>query len=227
MDNARRLGVLGGTFDPIHLGHLIIAEELADALALDHVLFVPSGHPPHKTGLVISPDADRLAMLERAIAGNPRFGISTLDLDRPGPSYTADLLELVQMEWPDATLTFLMGADSLRDLPRWHAPERILALAALGVATRPDIAIDLAASEAALPALRERVQLVETTLIGIASHTLRAKIAAGQSVRYQLPAAVEAYIREHRLYVEEGTGAYELRRAAAPRTGSTGPNMAY
>lgn len=198
--DAARIGVFGGTFDPVHLGHLILAGELRHALALDRVLFVPAGRPPHKTGQAIGDDAHRLAMLRLALADDPAFAISTVDLDRAGTSYTADLLAILHRALAPAKLFFLMGEDSLRDLPTWREPERIAALAELGVATRPGVAIDLEAVLRAVPAARGRVHLVPMPPIGIASHDLRRRIRAGEPIRYLVPAAVETYIADSDLY---------------------------
>lgn len=200
---ARRIGIFGGTFDPVHIGHLIIATELAEALALDQVLFVPAGQPPHKSDQPVSADADRLAMLRLAIAGNRCFSVTTLELDRPGPSYTADLLTTLAAELPTARLVFLMGEDSLRDLPTWHDPTTIVRLAEIGVAMRPDSAADLDAICQALPAARGRIHVVATTPIGISSSELRSQVGRGGSIRYQVPVPVETYIRASGLYRAE------------------------
>jgi nicotinate-nucleotide adenylyltransferase len=203
-----RLGLFGGTFDPIHLGHLIVAEEMRHALALDRVLFVPAGQPPHKRGQAISPAADRVAMTRLAIAGNPAFELCLIDVERAGPSFTADLLEEVARRRPGADLYFIMGEDSLADLPTWHAPARILRAARLAVATRPGVTADLAGLERLLPGLSARVALVPAPEIGIAGRDLRRRVAEGRPIRYQVPAAVEDYIRAHGLYApgERGRG---------------------
>lgn len=195
-----RLGIFGGTFDPVHTGHLIVATELQFALNLDQVRFVPSGNPPHKADQEVSANADRLAMLELAIAGNPSFAISTLELDRSGPSYTADLLATLHTGLPDTQLVFLMGEDSLRDLPTWHRPDEIVALAELGVAIRPEIETDLEEIFQRLPGARGRITIVETTLIGISSSALRQRVRDGAPIRYQVPAAVEEYIMTSGIY---------------------------
>jgi cytidyltransferase-like protein len=127
-----RLGIFGGTFDPIHHGHLIVAEVLKEELQLSRVLFLPAGQPPHKIGRPITPIAHRLAMLQLALQGNPHFAISYVDVRRPGPCYTVDSLTLLRREYSDAELVFLMGEDSLHDLPTWHEPNRIAELALLG-----------------------------------------------------------------------------------------------
>ncbi len=195
-----RIGVYGGTFDPVHLGHLILASELRHALALDRVLFVPAGRPPHKTGQAIGDETHRLTMLRLALADNPAFALSTVDLDRAGTSYTADLLHVLSGTLAPAKLFFLMGEDSLRDLPTWHQPTHIAALAELGVARRPGVDVDLEAVLREVPSARGRVHLVPMPPIGIASHDLRRRVRAGEPIRYLVPEEVEAYIAEHGLY---------------------------
>jgi nicotinate-nucleotide adenylyltransferase len=201
MSEGRRLGLYGGTFDPIHVGHLVAAAEVHYALALDRVLFLPAGRPPHKRGQVVTSAAARVRMIELAIAGRPQFALSTLDLDGAAPSYTADLLARARATWgADADLYFIMGEDSLRDFPGWREPTRIAALARLAVVTRPNVEVDVAAVERAVPALAGRVHCVPIPEIDVASHDLRARVAAGRPIAYQVPLAVEAYIREHGLY---------------------------
>jgi len=200
MTRAPRIGIFGGTFDPVHLGHLIAAADLRAAIGLDAVLFVPAGKPPHKSDAVISEDRHRLAMLELAVAGNPAFRVDPIDMERDGPSYTADLLALLGERLGPADLWFLMGEDSLRDLPTWRTPGRIAELARLGVARRPGIDADLDRVIAEVPGARGRVDLVETPLIGISATDLRARVASGATIAYQVPAAVERYVTEHRLY---------------------------
>jgi nicotinate-nucleotide adenylyltransferase len=197
------VGVLGGTFDPPHLGHLIIAAEFQFALGLDQVLFVPAGRPPHKASNHVSSDADRLAMVRLAVAGAPGFAVSTIDVDRGGVSYTADLLELLRAEMPSARLVFLMGEDSLRDLPGWHEPDRICRAAEIGVARRPGVDVDLEAVLAAVPVCRGRLRFVSPPEIGISSSDLRRRVRASEPIAYQVPAAVERYIYDHRLYRPE------------------------
>lgn len=195
-----RLGIFGGTFDPVHLGHLVAATDLAHALRLDRTVFMPAGRPPHKNADLVVDDDHRLEMLRLALADNPAFEISTLDLERDGPSYTADLLELLAKREPGAELVFLMGEDSLRDLPTWHQPERILLRAEIGVALRPGVGADLEALYALLPAARGRVTVVPTPLIGVSSTDIRRRVAAGEPIRYQVPDAVLAYILRTGLY---------------------------
>jgi len=198
---APRLGLFGGTFDPIHLGHLVIAEEARAVLRLDRILFIPARRSPLKAAGPIAADDQRLAMLERAIAGQPAFTVSRVDLDRPGPSYTVDTLALLGAERGDkAVLWLILGADALVDLPAWREPAAILEAARLAVFERPGHAIDLEALEAALPGSGLRVDRIPTPLIGISASDLRDRVAAGRPIRYQVPAAVEDYIMAEGLY---------------------------
>lgn len=200
MSLRERIGVFGGTFDPVHVGHLIVAADLRHALRLDRVLYVPAGRPPHKDADLVSADADRLAMIELALADDPLAEISTVDLERPGPSYTVDLLAILRSKLPDGQLVFLMGEDSLRDLPTWHRPKEIAHLAEFGVATRPGVAFDPEAICAQLPAARGRISVVETVQLSISSSDIRRRVRAGAPIRHQVPRAVEDFIAERRLY---------------------------
>jgi len=196
-----RVGVFGGTFDPIHYGHLIAAEEARWRLALAEVLFAPAAQPPHKPGQPISSVEHRLAMVELAIAGNPHFRLSRIDLDRPGPHYTVDTIPLLQSELgPQAELYLIIGLDSLVKLHTWRQPARLIRLCRLAVVSRPGQHLNLGELEATLPDLGERVHLLETPEIGISAEDLRRRVRAGQSIKYQVPEAVEAYIYAHGLY---------------------------
>ena len=200
MTTSRRIGILGGTFDPIHYGHLIIAEEIRHALALERVLFLPAGQPPHKQGIPVSQAADRVAMVRLAIADNPAFEVCLHDIERGGLSYTADTLTALTERFAGADIHFIMGEDSLEDLPTWHDPERIMRTARLAVALRPGVQVDLTRLEEALPGVSARVDLVATLEIGIASRDLRARVAAGRPIRYQAPDAVVDYVAARGLY---------------------------
>ncbi len=197
-----RLGIYGGTFDPPHHGHLILAETAADSLNLARVLFVPAANPPHKAARTIRADAKhRTAMVALAIAGNDHFALSRVDVDRPGPHYSVDMLIRLREEIPEADFVFLIGTDSLRDLPRWSRPAELIELVTLGVMRRPGVEPpDLAALERHLPGLSARVEWVDAPLIDIAASDLARRLANGQSVRYQLPDVVLAYIKQHGLY---------------------------
>lgn len=197
-----RLGVMGGTFDPIHLGHLIAAEEVRIALGLEKVLFLPAGHPPHKELAGISRAVDRVRMVELAIASNPFFELSLLDVEREGKSYTADTLRILHEERGDGTeLFFIVGMDSLAELLTWRAPYDIIALSRLAVVNRPPYpTADLSALEASLPGLSERVVLVHIPGVDIASVDLRDRVRRGISIKYQVVEPVERYILESGLY---------------------------
>jgi len=194
-------GVYGGTFDPIHLGHLIAAEAARDQLGLRRVAFVPAGDPPHKRGRIVSAADDRIEMVRRAIADNPAFCLSRADVRRPGPHYTVDMLPLVRAELEEAgDLYLIVGADSLEELLTWYQPARLLERGRLAAVARPGSAPDLAKLDARLPGLAARTTLVTMPLIGISGTDLRRRVAEGRSIRYQVPAAVEEYIRERGLY---------------------------
>jgi nicotinate-nucleotide adenylyltransferase len=203
----RRLGILGGTFDPIHHGHLVAAQETWHQLALDQVLFVPAGSPPHKRGDGVKPPAapplHRLRMIELAIAGHAQFAVSRVDLDRPGPCYTADMLRLLRAErGAEPAIYFIEGADSLADILKWYRPQEIIELAELAVVRRPGVTLELSELEEALPGLTARVHWVQMPWLDISSSDLRARLREGRPISYLVPPPVEAYIREHRLYVD-------------------------
>jgi nicotinate-nucleotide adenylyltransferase len=199
-EQRQRIGVLGGTFDPVHNGHLHVGDALRTALDLDGVLWVPAGRPPHKSDQIVSSDKDRLAMLDLALAGSAIDEISTIDINRSGPSYTADTLEILAERFPTARLLFLMGEDSLRDLSTWHHPERILRVAELAVAGRPGVDTDLQSLEFQVPGVRKRVHVVPTEEMAISSSDIRRRVRENQSIRGLVPASVEAYIQNHGLY---------------------------
>lgn len=196
-----RLGVFGGTFDPIHHGHLVAAEEVRARLNLDKVLFVPAGLPPHKLDVDITPTRHRLAMLKLAIASNPGFAMSRVDVDRHGPCYTVETLALLHDEYgPGTELFFLMGMDSLVELITWREPERVIRLAWIVVVGRPGFEADINELNKVLPGAKERIRIVDTPLMEVASRDIRMRVREGLPIRYQVPEAVEKYIREHDLY---------------------------
>lgn len=195
-----RLGVLGGTFDPPHYGHLTLAENGRVQLGLDRVLFVPAGQPPHKPEHPVAPLHHRAAMVQVAIADNPALALSRVDFDRPGPHYTVDMLALLQQEHPGAELVFLMGGDSLAEFLHWHDPVGIVRLARLAVMRRPGYEADLEALEQAVPGLHERLLWIDAPPLALSSSDLRRRVREGLPLRYLVPPPVEAYIREHRLY---------------------------
>ena len=195
-----RIGILGGTFDPPHVGHLILAQHALDALGLSTLLFVPAANPPHKQQEAKTPVEHRIAMLSRAIMDNAAFAISRVDVDRPGPHYSVDMVRLVQLEFPDAELYFIMGGDSLRDLPKWYQPQAFIRLCRIAVMRRPQSIISPAMHQDTLPELAERLTIVDAPLIDISSTAIVARSAAGLSIRYLVPDAVIAYIQDHQLY---------------------------
>jgi len=196
-----RVGVLGGTFDPIHIGHLILAEEARDQLGLEVVYFVPAGDPPHKRDRRLASAEDRVAMIKLAIADNERFEVSRVDVDRPGPHYTVDMVQIIQSQLPaGCELYFLMGFDSLAELPSWHEPAKLIAACHLVALTRHDIHVDWGKLESALPGIRQRVTILDMPELEIASHQLQERIRAGRSIRYLVPDKVAAYIQEKMLY---------------------------
>jgi nicotinate-nucleotide adenylyltransferase len=195
-----RLGVLGGTFDPVHTGHLVLAEQAREQLSLDRVLWVPSGEPWRKAERPVTPAAQRVEMVRLAIAGHPAFNLSTAEADRPGPSYSADTLAQLHGEAPDAGLLFILGSDALADLPGWHEPARLIELATLAAVARDGRRYAAEELERLLPGLAARTVWVDMPRLDISGTELRARAAQGRSLRYLVPDAVEAYIRAQRLY---------------------------
>ncbi len=201
LQRVSRVGVLGGTFDPPHYGHLSIARHALDELSLDEVLFAPTRNPPHKQGLSITPIDDRLEMVRLAIEGEPRFRISRVDIDRTGPTYTVDTIRLLNQELgPTTSLYFIMGMDSLASLPTWHKPEELVRLCALAVFPRPGFQADIAELEKKLPGLRSSLVLLAMEPIDISATELQRRIYLGELIDHLVPPAVAEYIRLHGLY---------------------------
>ncbi len=197
------LGVFGGTFDPPHLGHLILAQEAQSQLGLDKVLWVLTAGPPHKTGLVITALQHRLDMLSAATCDNPDFEISRVDIDRSAPHYAVDTVRLIARSHPEAELIYLMGGDSLHDLPTWFKPnEFVQACDAIGVMARPGEQVPLDSLERQIPGIARKVRFVEAPLLEIASSDIRARVAQGRPFRYYLPPAVYQIILDRKLYLE-------------------------
>ena len=211
-----RYGILGGTFDPPHLGHLVLAQEVYTRLGLDCVWFVPTGTPPHKAGRPVTTAAHRAAMVELAIAGDARFALSSVELSRSGPSYTVETLPRLRDQWgTESWLCFIMGWDMLIDLPDWHdAPGLLAALDAIAVVHRPGFEVDehvVERLETDLPGLREKLRLVPAPQLDLAATTLRERVASGLPITYLVPEPVRQYIEEQRLYV--GTASFEGERS--------------
>jgi nicotinate-nucleotide adenylyltransferase len=194
------IGVLGGTFDPIHIGHLVVAEEARIKFGLREVLFVPAGQPWLKLGRNITLAVHRVEMVRRAIADNPHFKLCTLEVERPGPSYTVDTLTMLQKQLgSEASLFFILGRDTLAELPLWKEPEKLVQLCRLVVAPRLG-SKDLKHLETAIPGLLDKVIQLDMPVIGISSSGIRQRIAQGLPIRYLVPAEVEKYITEHKIY---------------------------
>ena len=198
----RRIGVMGGTFDPIHVGHLAAAEDATWKLGLERVLFVPNNIPPHKLGRPISSTPDRLAMVEEAVRDNPRFTVSRAEVDRPGPSYTLDTLRRLQQQLgPQTHLVFLAGRDALQDLHAWHHPDTLLREFDMVFLCRPDsVPLDWSAIDQRFPGLRDRVELVDIPELEVSSSDIRARVREGRPIRYYVTPPVQRYIEEHGLY---------------------------
>jgi nicotinate-nucleotide adenylyltransferase len=199
------IGVLGGTFDPIHMGHLIIAEEVRARLDLAEVLFVPAGQPWLKINNVISPAQHRVEMVRLAIADEPSFKLSTMEIERPGLSYTVDTMaELGNQIGAADKLFFILGWDNLIQLPQWHEPSRLVRLCRLVPVPRVGHPTpDLDSLEAAVPGLSQSIIMLDTPQIEISSSEIRDRVARGLSIHQLVPEPVERYIQQHRLYVRE------------------------
>lgn len=196
-----RIGVFGGTFDPPHVGHLILANETQEQLELTRILWVLTPVPPHKLDQAITPLEHRLAMLDLAIANNPHFELSRVEIDRPGPHYALDTMALLTDQYTDTEITYLVGGDSLHDLPEWHRPKDFIRLChTIGVMRRPGDSIDLTTLESILPGISIKVRFVDAPLLDISASDIRRRVAEGHSFRYYLPAVVYQYILEHNLY---------------------------
>jgi nicotinate-nucleotide adenylyltransferase len=213
---SRKLGILGGSFDPIHLGHLRCAEEVREALDLERIVFVPAASPPHKPGRRLADAASRLAMVELAIADNPRFAVSDLELERSGISYSVDTLERFREREPEAALHFIIGADAFREVQTWRDVPRLFELASVVVANRPPDRLEttiahlpVAAREAfcydpLTLSYRHRsgteLRFVAITALDVSATAIRRRVHEGLSIRYLVPAGVERFIRERQLY---------------------------
>lgn len=199
----KRVGVMGGTFDPIHVGHLTAAEWAREECRLDQVLFVPAGVPPHKEAAEVSPARHRLIMTELAVLANPAFAVSRVDVERRGKSYTVETIAALRKELPEGTeLFFIMGADSLADIPTWHEPDRLLSSCQFIVTTRPGWEIDRARELLGDLYVRhaERIRCIEIPAIDVSSRMIRERLRRGGSARYLVPDLVLRYIQDRNVY---------------------------
>lgn len=195
------IGLFGGTFDPPHLGHLALAATARRQLGLDRLLWMLTPDPPHKQGQSITPIEHRLAMVKLALDGHPEFELSTVEIDRPGPHYSLDTVRLVAEQNPGAGLIYLMGGDSLRDLPTWRCPvDLVSALHSVGVMRRPEDDIDLSALEAQIPGLTAKVRFVDAPPVEISASEIRSRVTAGQSIQQLVSPTVYEYIQVNQLY---------------------------
>ncbi len=203
--NGVRYGILGGTFDPPHVAHLVVAQEARARLGLQRVYFVPAGQPPHKLGHPITPATDRWAMVQRAIADEPGFALSAVEVERDGPSYTVETLRLLRAAWgPEPALYLIVGWDMLFDLPRWHDPAGVVAEATHVVAAhRPGYQADPAQMrrlEAAVPQLASKLVMLPVPQLEISASEVRQRVASSLPLRYLVPDTVIEYIVDHGLY---------------------------
>jgi len=197
------IGVLGGTFDPIHMGHLVLAEEVRARLDLAEILFVPAGQPWLKVGSPVSSAGHRVEMVRLAIADRPYFKLSTIEIERAGPTYTVDTIaELKAQLGAGDELFFILGRDNLAELPRWWQPERLITMCRLVAVPRPGYPLpDLKALEASIPGLPQRVMLMDRPEIDISASAIRDRVARGLSIHHLVPEPVAGYIRQHKLYL--------------------------
>ncbi len=196
-----KIGVLGGTFDPPHYGHLKIAEEAIAKLGLAEVMFAPAGQPPHKQGQKVSPVARRVEMVRLAIASDARFVLSRVDSEGEGPSYTVDLIRRLRQSLPgDVEIFFIMGMDSLASILTWREPAELIRLCRLAVFERPGFTADWFVLEKQLPGIRERVTLLNAAVSDISATEIQRRARAGESIAELVPESVAAYVRRERLY---------------------------
>ena len=199
-----KIGLFGGTFDPPHIGHLILASEAVHQFGLSRLLWMLAPDPPHKLEQPITPLPHRLEMLQRMISDNPTFEVSYLEINRPGPHYTIDTVRLLAQQEPNADIVLLLGGDSLRDLPTWRLYADLVAeVTKIGVMRRPGDPFDMPALEAIIPGLTEKVIFIDAPLQDLASREIRRRIADGEPYRYYVFPPVYEYIEANHLYREE------------------------
>ena len=198
-----RIGILGGTFDPIHLGHLAIAEVARDRLDLDRVILIPAGRPWLKSGQQVTSADHRLAMVKLAVEDRPELEVSSIEIERPGPTYTVDtLVDLRNALGSGTELYFILGMDSVRDLRRWHEPERLFDMCTVVAVSRPD-SVDISTTEieCEFPVAHDRIKTIRGPMLDISATDIRQRITESRPISDCVPQPVEQYIREHELYV--------------------------
>lgn len=200
-----RIGVLGGTFDPPHMGHLWLAESARQTLSLDLILFIPVGEPPHKEGQTITEVRHRLAMTECAIESNAHLALDETDVGRPPPHFTATLLALLNTRYPASDLWLLIGSDSLDELPTWHRPDLVVQRCRLACLPRPGVTVDWIRLSNRIPGIDSAVDMLDGPTIQLSATQIRRWVAAGRSARYLVPEKVLDYIETNRLYLSLGS----------------------
>ena len=197
------LGLMGGTFDPIHMGHLVSAEEARQQFALDYVIFVPAGHPPHKEKTGVSDPEHRYLMTTLAVMSNPAFVVSRYEVERIEPSYTVDTVRhFARQEAAEANIYFITGADAILDILTWKDYKGLLDMCTFIAVTRPGYSLDrLEEARNSLPGIMDRVNLLEIPALAISSTYIRERVALGRTIKYLTPEPVEQYIRKQRLYM--------------------------
>lgn len=200
-----RLGIMGGTFDPIHWGHLVTAEATRHQFNLDTVLFIPAGQPPHKEGRQVSSAEDRYLMTFLAITNNPIFHISRIEIDRPGESYTYDTIAKLRETYDLTELFFITGADAMREILTWHRAEELLRMCHFVAASRPGFTLSDYMQQETLQKLEREgsIHLIEVPAMAISSTDLRRRVTVGEPIKYLVPENVENYIYKNRLYIED------------------------
>lgn len=197
---SHRLGLLGGTFDPPHVGHLVVAQDAVERLSLHRLLFVVAGDPPHKARESLSPAPVRLEMVRAAVAGNPRLGVSAVEMERSGPTYTVDTVRLFRQDYPEALLFFLMGADQLAEFHEWREPEVIASMATVVAMAREGVAAETWPTAGMPHGLKVDVVHLHVTRLDISSTDVRERVREGRSIQYLVPLEVQSIIEGHGLY---------------------------
>ena len=199
----KKIGIFGGTFDPIHTGHMIVAETIMDEFGLDQVVFIPAAVPPHKLGRQISPARDRYMMTMLATCSNPRFQVSDMEMHRQGPSYSRDTLaQLIEKHGSDAEFYFVVGADSVVSLHTWNRIDELLGMCHFIGASRPGCMPDMSKIRERFGPLAEKIHCLETPELEISSTEIRKRVRQGKTIRYIVPEAVEQYIYKEKLYLD-------------------------
>lgn len=196
-----KIGIFGGTFDPVHIGHLIVADQAASDLRLDRVVFLPAGRPWFKSNRLITDGKDRLQMLKLAVRGNSRFDVSEIELNRSGPTYSVESIPLLKQQYDGAEIYFLLGKDALADIHKWQQPDKIIQMCHVVGLSRPGYeSIDWDTIDRIIPGASQKIRLLQVPLIGVSSSDIRTMVAGGKSIRFLIPDDVLDYIERNALY---------------------------